>query len=80
NDDAYTGSLITATTQPKGPNLGTSFSAPIVSGIAGLMVSANSNLNTCQIISRLKTAAHPFPQTSAGESPQPPVCHVPTGT
>src|SRR3954467_12637699 len=47
NDDAYTGSTITKDDQPKGPNLGTSFSAPIVSGIAGLMLSVNSNLNSC---------------------------------
>lgn len=78
NDDAYTGSTITATNdQPKGPNLGTSFSAPIVSGIAGLMVAANSNLNSCQLISRLEEGSQPFPQTSLGEATQPPVCHVP---
>jgi len=79
-DDAYTGTTIITEDQPKGPNLGTSFSAPIVSGIAGLMLSANSNLNTCQLISRLKEGAVPFPQTSAGEQTQPPVCHVPTGS
>jgi serine protease len=77
NDDAYTGGTIIATDQPKGPNLGTSFSAPIVSGIAGLMVAANSNLNTCQLISRLKEGSQPFPQTSLGEATQPPACHVP---
>jgi serine protease len=77
-DDAYTGNQITTDDQPKGPNLGTSFSAPIVSGIAGLMVAANSNLNTCQLISRLKEGSQPFPQTSAGATTQPPACHVPT--
>jgi serine protease len=80
NDDAYTGGTIIATDQPKGPNLGTSFSAPIVSGIAGLMVAANSNLNTCQLISRLKEGSQPFPQTSLGEATQPPVCHVPANS
>lgn len=80
NDDAYTGSTITTNDQPKGPNLGTSFSAPIVSGIAGLMVAANSNLNTCQLISRLKEGSQPFPQTSVGETTQPPVCHVPANS
>jgi serine protease len=79
-DDAYTGTAITTNTQPKGPNLGTSFSAPIVSGIASLMLSANSNLNTCQLISRLKEGSVPFPQTSAGETTQPPMCHVPSGS
>jgi serine protease len=77
NDDAYTGTTILATDQPKGPNLGTSFAAPIVAGIAGLMLSANSNLNSCQLVSRLKEGALPFPQISAGEDVQPPVCHPP---
>jgi serine protease len=81
DDDAYTGNQITATNDvPNGPNLGTSFSAPIVSGIAGLMVAANSNLNTCQLLSRLKEGSQPFPQTSAGATTQPPACHVPTGS
>jgi serine protease len=76
-DDAYTGNLISATDQPLGPNLGTSFSAPIVSGIAVLMSAVNSNLNSCQLISRLKEGSQPFPRTSLGESPQPPACHAP---
>jgi serine protease len=80
NDDAYTGSTILAANQPKGPNLGTSFSAPVVSGIAGLMVSANGNLNTCQLISRLKEGSQPFPQTSADATTPPPACHVPSGS
>jgi serine protease len=78
NDDAYTGSTITPNDdQPEGPNLGTSFSAPIVSGIAGLMVAANSNLNTCQLLSRLKEGSVPFPQTSVDSATPPPACHVP---
>ena len=59
-------------------NLGTSFSAPMVSGIAALMASVNPNLNSCQMTARLKEGAQPFPQIAAGESPQPPMCHVPT--
>ncbi len=69
----------TYTDQFAGANLGTSFSAPIVSGIAALMASVNPALNSCQMTARLKEGAQPFPQTSAGESPQPPMCHVPTG-
>jgi serine protease len=77
-DDAYTGNQITTNDQlPKGPNLGTSFSAPIVSGMAGLMVAVNSNLNTCQLISRLKEGSQPFPQTSATTTT---ACHVPTSS
>ena len=59
-------------------NLGTSFSAPIVAGIAALMVSGNGKLNACQLSARLKEGALPYPQTSVGESPQPPMCHVPS--
>lgn len=79
-DDAYTGSQIVADGVPKGPNLGTSFSAPIVSGIAGLMVAVNSNLTSCQLISRLKEGSVAFPQTSLDAATQPAACHVPTGS
>jgi serine protease len=47
-------------------NLGTSFSAPIVSGIAALMKSVNNNLTPAQIIGRMQTAASPFPAGAAG--------------
>jgi serine protease len=43
-------------------NLGTSFSAPIVSGVAALMRAANANLTPPQIIVRMKASASPFPQ------------------
>lgn len=59
------------------PNLGTSFSAPIVSGIAGLMFSVNSNLRPAQLIARLKEGAKPFPVSS---DPTVPNCHVPAGS
>ncbi len=42
-------------------NLGTSFSAPIVSGIAGLMRAVNGNLSPAQLIARLESSATPFP-------------------
>jgi serine protease len=42
-------------------NLGTSFSAPIVSGIAGLMRAVNGNLTPAQLIARLESSAAPFP-------------------
>ncbi len=69
----------TYTDQYAAANLGTSFSAPMVSGIAALMASVNPALNSCQMTARLKEGAQPFPQSAAGESPQPPMCHVPTG-
>jgi serine protease len=62
------------TDQLSNPNLGTSFSAPIVSGIAALMSLANPNLNACQLISRLKEGSVAFPTGSAGAITQPPVC------
>jgi serine protease len=42
-------------------NLGTSFSAPIVSGIAALMRAVNGNLTPAQLISRIESSATPFP-------------------
>ncbi len=57
-------------------NLGTSFSAPIVSGIAGLMLSRNANLSTSQMLARLREGARPFP-TSVSDEPNIQACHVP---
>jgi serine protease len=42
-------------------NLGTSFSAPIVSGIAALMRSVNGNLTPAQLVARLESSATAFP-------------------
>jgi serine protease len=47
------------------PNLGTSFSAPIVSGIAALMRAVNANLTPAQLIARMKSSATVFPQPAA---------------
>ncbi len=55
-------------------NLGTSFATPIVAGIAALMRSVNYNLTPTQLVARLQASATPFPQSSYGESSQPPVC------
>ena len=59
------------------PSLGTSFSAPIVSGIAALMVSANSNLTAPQLIARLKEGSRTFPVSADTTIPN---CHVPTSS
>jgi len=56
------------------PNLGTSFSAPIVTGIAGLMISVNANLKPAQVIARLKEGAKTFPVSSDATIL---ACHVP---
>ncbi len=58
-------------------NVGTSFSAPMVAGIAGLMLAVNGNLSPAQLIARLQEGAtKPFPVAS---DPAIPVCHVPSG-
>jgi serine protease len=53
-------------TNETNPNLGTSFSAPIVSGIAGLMRSVNYNLTPAQIAARLQASASAFPAGASG--------------
>jgi serine protease len=42
-------------------NLGTSFSAPIVAGIASLMRSVNYNLTPAQLVARVESSAAAFP-------------------
>ncbi|HUN73517.1 MAG TPA: S8 family serine peptidase [Steroidobacteraceae bacterium] len=68
--DSYTTDII------NNPSLGTSFSAPIVSGIAALMLAANGNLTPGDLARILEQTSSPFPQTSVGESPQPPMCYT----
>jgi len=72
----YAGCPINNTNQYRTWNVGTSFAAPVVSGIAALMSTVNPNLNSCQLISRLKEGAQTFPTTS----PDPGIvaCTVPT--
>jgi serine protease len=57
-------------------NLGTSFSAPIVSGTAALMLSRNNNLSTDQMLARLREGAREFP-VAVADAPGILVCHVP---
>ena len=47
------------------PNLGTSFSAPIVAGVAALMRAVNANLTPAQLIARIKSSATAFPANTA---------------
>jgi serine protease len=53
-------------TDQANPNLGTSFSAPIVSGVAALMRAVNANLTPAQLISRIESSATPFPPNTGG--------------
>jgi serine protease len=55
-------------------NVGTSFAAPIVSGIAGLMASVNGNLAPAELIERLQATATLFPVSSSATVP---TCRVP---
>jgi serine protease len=53
-------------TDQTNPNLGTSFSAPIVSGIAALMRAVNANLTPPQLIARMEASASAFPPNTGG--------------
>jgi serine protease len=57
-------------------NLGTSFSAPIVSGIAAQMLAENNNLSTAQMLARLREGARQFPSV-IDDAPGLLDCHVP---
>ena len=59
-------------------SIGTSFSAPLVSGTVGLMLSANPALTPIGVKSILKSTARAFP-TSGGEATAT-ACHAPDGT
>jgi hypothetical protein len=64
-------------TNDRRPNTGTSFSAPIVSGIASLMLAVNGNLRGEQLFSRLQAASRPFPTSNVVGGL--PTCRVPDG-
>jgi len=71
---SYPGCTLANSNQYRTYNLGTSFSAPQVAGIGALMLAVNGKLNSCQLIARLQEGALPFPQSSVGETTQPPMC------
>jgi serine protease len=58
-----------AYTDQTNANLGTSFSAPIVSGIAALMRAVNANLTPAQLISRIESSATAFPPNTGNLLP-----------
>ncbi|MEO7852880.1 MAG: S8 family serine peptidase [Rubrivivax sp.] len=64
-------------------SVGTSFSAPIVAGVAALMLSAQPALTPAELRSALLASTRPFPTQGAGndEDGQPvPMCRVPDGS
>lgn len=67
------------------PNVGTSFSAPIVAAIAGLMHGANPALDVTTVIARMQAGARPFAQdpaipTCPNLAPQTSQCNCTTTT
>lgn len=58
--------------------VGTSFSAPLVSGTVALMLSANPSLTPAQVRTMLRNTARPFPTTSS--DPAVPQCQPPSTT
>lgn len=61
-------------------SVGTSFSAPIVSGIVGLMASVRPALSASEAIQVLKATSRPFVTTGGGSAADgnPPQCQAPT--
>lgn len=59
--------------------VGTSFSTPLASGTAALMLSVNPTLTPAQLIQHIRASARPFPTTS-DTVPAPPACVSPTVT
>lgn len=57
-------------------SVGTSYAAPLVSGVVALMVQANPSLTASQIIARIQAGATPFPVPAT--PPPGGVCHVAT--
>ncbi|WP_085753402.1 S8 family serine peptidase [Piscinibacter gummiphilus] len=57
--------------------VGTSFSAPLVSGTVALMLSADASLTPAQVKTVLRSTARAFPSTGAGAGVA--ACHAPNG-
>jgi serine protease len=51
-------------------NVGTSFAAPMVSGIAALMIAINPDLTPAEVLARLQSSAIAFPTSSSTTSTQ----------
>lgn len=65
-------------------SVGTSFSAPIVSGAVALMLSARPSLTPAESLATLQRTARPFPTTGSDNGPSDPApvqqCRAPDGT
>jgi serine protease len=67
---------VSSNTDGSGPNFGTSFSAPLVSGAAALLYAVNSRLSPAQYSAVLMGTANPFPTSSTTTTN---ICRVPNG-
>lgn len=66
---------VSSTSEGTGPNFGTSFSAPLVSGAVALLHSVNPSLSAQQYSAVITGTATPFPTTSTTTTD---ICRVPT--
>ncbi|MFG6486393.1 S8 family serine peptidase [Roseateles sp. BYS78W] len=71
NDESYTNG---------NASVGTSFSAPVVSGVVALMASVRPALTSAEATAALRKTARPFPTTGGGSASAatPPACVAPT--
>jgi serine protease len=65
---SYTGNVLNE------GSVGTSYAAPLVSGVVAMMVQVNPGLSASQIIARIQAAATPFPVPAT--PPAGGVCHI----
>ena len=67
---SYTGNVLNE------GSVGTSFAAPLVSGVVAMMLQANPSLTASQIIARVQAGATPFPVPAT--PPAGGICHIAT--
>ncbi len=72
-----TGPITSTYTDSFNASVGTSFSAPLVTGTIALMLSANESLGPAAVKALLHSSARAFPSSGSAADPIP-VCHAPT--
>ena len=84
-DTGTQGAVASSWTDSFNASVGTSFSSPLVAGVAGLMISARPSLTPDQVRTAMRATARPFPTSGSDNGPNDPTavvqCHAPvTGT